>query len=229
MQSLYLLCGLLCDETVWAAQARALRRRFDVRVISFRDFDSIGAMAAHVLQQAPERFALAGHSMGGRVALEVCRQAPLRIARLALLDTGYEAAAAGEAERRAVLVQRAQAEGIAAIAEAWARPMIAPCNIDRPGLLDSVLRMVGRMSPDIYARQTSALLGRSDATALLAEIRCRTLVLCGRQDAWSPVERHERMATLIPVSELRVIEDCGHMSTMERPDEVLSAMEHWLR
>ncbi len=227
MQTLGLLCGLLCDEEVWRGQVAELRETYEVRVVSFKGFDSIAGMAAHVLERMPETFSLAGHSMGGRVALEVYRQAPHRVARLALLDTGYEAVAEGEAERRAVLVDKALAEGIDAIAEAWARPMIAAGN--QTAVLDPVLRMVGRMSGEIYAGQTRALLGRADATPVLATIKCPTLMLCGEQDGWSPPERHERMAALMPNCHLRFIPGCGHMSTMERPGEVLAALEEWMR
>src|ERR1035437_1729117 len=98
VQTICLLSGLLCDETVWATQVDALRQRHDVKVMHFAGFNSIGAMAAHVLANTPERFLLAGHSMGGRVALEVYRQAPERVQKLALLDTGYGPAAADEPE-----------------------------------------------------------------------------------------------------------------------------------
>jgi pimeloyl-ACP methyl ester carboxylesterase len=145
-----------------------------------------------------------------------------------LLDTGFEPAAADEAARRAVLVDKALAEGIDAVAEAWARPMIASCNLETDEVLDRVLEMVGRMSGEIYARQTRALLARPDASDVLPAIACPTLVLAGGQDAWSPPERHERMAALIPDARLRIIDNCGHMSTMEQPAAVLAALQDWL-
>jgi pimeloyl-ACP methyl ester carboxylesterase len=225
---LYLLCGLLCDAEVWQVQADALRDRFDVRVVSFEDQDSIGGMAQKVLAEAPARFALAGHSMGGRVALEVVRLAPGRVERLALLDTGYEGVAEGEAGRRAILGDRAASEGIDAIARAWALPMLAPEHRRDEALVDTIVAMVGRMSAQVYAGQTRALLGRPDASAVLARIACPTLVLCGRQDGWSPPERHQAMAALIPRSVLRLVDDCGHMAMMEQPDAVLHALEEWL-
>jgi pimeloyl-ACP methyl ester carboxylesterase len=227
METIYLLCGLLCDEEVWQGQTAELRKQYDVCVASFQGFDSIGAMAAHVLDSAPERFSLAGHSMGGRVALEIYRRAPQRIERLALLDTGYEPVAPGEAERRAVLVNKALEEGIMAIAATWAQPMIAPCN--QPAVLDRVIAMVGRMSGEVYAGQTRALLGRPDATPVLASIACPTLILCGADDAWSPADRHERMQALVPRASLNLIDDCGHMSTMERPGDVLAALQDWMQ
>lgn len=230
MKTLYLLCGLLCDERVWEAQATALRPDYDVRVISFvKGEDTLAAMAQRVLADAPASFALAGHSMGGRVALEVCRRAPERVERLALLDTGYEAVGPGEADKRAVLVDQARAEGIDSIAAAWGLPMLAPSRRDDRALVQAVFDMVGRMSPEIYAAQTRALLGRPDAARVLQALVCPTLVLCGMQDAWSPPERHQRMADLIPGRPpVCLIEDCGHMSTMEQPQAVLDALRGWL-
>lgn len=230
MQTIYLLCGLLCDKSVWETQIPALQDSgYEVIPLSFQGFDSIDGMAAHLLEQAPERFSLAGHSMGGRVALEAYRQAPQRIERLALLDTGYGPAAPEETEKRGVLVRKALAEGIDAIAETWARPMIAPARQQDSELLERILQMVGRMSGEIYAGQTQALLNRPDATPVLTEIQCPTLVLCGKQDSWSPPQRHQHMAELITDSELVLIDDCGHMSTMEQPLKVLAALQSWMQ
>lgn len=229
MKIIYLLCGLLCDDVVWRRQAEALRQRGDceVRVLSFQEEDSIAAMAATVLRDAPNEFLLAGHSMGGRVALEVYRQAAPRISRLALLDTGYEAAVAGEEQKRAVLVEQARDQGIDAIAATWALPMLAPAHRHQPQLVQEMLQMVGRMSPQIYASQTRALLGRPDATSVLSTITCPTLILCGADDSWSPPERHARMAALVSGSSLQVIADCGHMSTMEQSEAVSQALLAW--
>jgi pimeloyl-ACP methyl ester carboxylesterase len=228
MKTVMLLCGLLCDEVVWEAQAEALRRDYDVRILKFVEQDSMQAMAEHVLRNAPERFALAGHSMGGRVALEVMRRARPRVERLALLDTGFDAPAADEARRRAVLVNQALQEGIDSVAAAWGLPMLAPRHRSEPLLVQAVFGMVGRMSGAIYAAQTRALLGRPDATEVLKNIDCPTLILCGMEDGWSPPERHRRMAELAPRSILRLVDDCGHMSMMEQPDAVLAALREWL-
>jgi pimeloyl-ACP methyl ester carboxylesterase len=227
-KAVYLLCGLLCDAVVWEAQAAALRREYDVRVLSFEGLDAMHGMAEKVLANAPERFALAGHSMGGRVALEVYRRAPQRIERLALLDTGYEPVAPGEREKRAVLVDQALKEGIGSIAATWGLPMLAPANRNNPGLVKAVVDMVGRMSGEIYAGQTRALLGRPDASDVLKRIACPTMVICGTEDGWSPPERHERMAALIPDAACRLIDRSGHMSMMEEPDAILQALQEWL-
>jgi pimeloyl-ACP methyl ester carboxylesterase len=229
METIVLLCGVLCDEEVWQGQVAWLRKRYDVRVVSFQGFDSLVAMAEHVLDIAPERFSLVGHSMGGRVALEAYRKAPQRIARLALFDTGFEPVSEGEAARRSVLTNKAVADGIDAIAELWARPMIGATNQGDAELLDRIVRMVRRMSADIYCGHTRAMLSRLDATPVLPTITCPTLILCGKEDTWSPAERHERMIELVPHARLRLVERCGHMSTMERPGEVLAAIEEWMR
>lgn len=228
MKTVILLCGLLCDEAVWGVQANALRGEYDVRILTFLAQDSMDAMAGHVLRDAPEKFALAGHSMGGRVALEVVRRAGPRVERLALLDTGFDAPAADEAGRRAVLVNQAMQEGIDAVAAAWGLPMLAPRHRSEPVMVQAVFDMVGRMSGAIYAAQTRALLGRPDATGVLKNIDCPTLILCGMEDGWSPPERHRRMAELAPRSILRLVEDCGHMSMMEQPAAVLAALREWL-
>lgn len=228
MKTLYLLCGVLCDADVWQAQVDALRSRYDVRIVSFQQQASIEAMAQHVLADAPPVFHLAGHSMGGRVALEIYRQAPARVERLALLDTGFEGVSEGEAGRRAVLVDQANAQGIDSIAAAWGLPMLGPRSAQDPLLVQRVLDMVGRMSPEIYANQTTALLSRPDATGMLGQITCPTLILCGMQDAWSPPKRHEQMARMVANSHLTLIDDCGHMAMMEQPAQVLAALQAWL-
>ncbi|VVD70356.1 alpha/beta fold hydrolase [Pandoraea nosoerga] len=229
---LLMLPGLLCDRVAWAATA-ALLPQFDCRVPSWGTLDTIGAMAQHVLATVAEpRFAVAGHSMGGRVALEVARRAPHRVTHLALLDTGYQALPEGEAadkERagRAALLARARAEGMRAMGQVWATGMVHPDQIATP-LFESILDMIERSSPEQFAAQIHALLGRPDATAVLGELRCPTLVLCGRQDTWSPLARHEIMAGLIPGAVLRVVEHSAHMSPMERPQAVADAMREWL-
>ncbi|GGB97775.1 hydrolase [Marinobacterium zhoushanense] len=230
--TLMLLPGLLCDEAVWQEQLTDLHD-LDCRVVDFGTADSISAMADIVLQQAPERFALAGHSMGGRVALEVYRRAPQRVSHLALLDTGYEArpqgaAGAPERQKRLALLEQAQREGMRAMGTVWAQGMVHPDRLRDRDLMESILAMIARKTPELFQAQIRALLDRPDATAILKSLHCPTLLLVGRQDSWSPLERHEAMAALAPGSVLSVIEDAGHMSTMERPRAVTAALREWL-
>lgn len=230
---LILVPGLLCDATVWAPQVAALSAIANVRVAELPQCESLGAMAEAIIASAPTRFALAGHSMGGRIALEILRRVPERVARLALLDTGYEPLPAGEAgEREAAgrqrMVDKARQLGMRAMGFAWLQGMLHPRRLADTALVAAILDMIERRSPEYYAAQTRAMLGRPDATALLGNITCPTLVLCGHEDAWSPVDRHRRLAGLIPGSTLRIVEDCGHMSTLEQPGAVAAALRSWL-
>jgi pimeloyl-ACP methyl ester carboxylesterase len=220
--TVFLLPGLLCDETIWADQRAALG---DVIVPDFRHVNSIEAMAQIVLDRAPERFSVAGHSMGGRVALEVVRVAPDRVERLALLDTGVHPRAADEESKRWALVELARSEGMAALAARWLPPMLHP---DHSAPLKPLTEMVMRSTPETFENQQRALLDRPDARAVLRLIQCPTLVLCGRQDIWSPVSQHEEIAASIPHSKLAIVDDCGHMSPVEQPGAVTGALLAWM-
>lgn len=230
---LLLLPGLLCDEAVWAMQCRDLAHAVDCHVASYGALNSIGAMAARVLETAPSgRFSIAGHSMGGRVALEVFRSAPHRIERLALLDTGFQSLAEGavgatEREGRLTLLSQSRALGMRAMGQQWACGMVHPKRLGSP-VFQEILDMIERGTPDIFEAQIHALLNRPDASALLPRIACPTLLVCGRQDAWSPLTRHEQMLAMLPDAGLVVVEDSGHMSTMERPDAVTDALAGWM-
>ncbi|GAO68775.1 MULTISPECIES: alpha/beta fold hydrolase [Comamonas] len=226
------LPGLLCDEVVWQEQRKALSFADSISP-SYGHAASIEEMARLVLSEVgAERFSLAGHSMGGRVALEIARMAPQRVERLALLDTGMEPIAAGEAgaserAKRKALLDKALENGMREMGGQWARGMVHPGRLDTP-LFEEVLDMVARFTPSIFAAQIDALLGRPDATAVLQALNCPTLLVCGRQDLWSPLSRHERMQQLCPGAELVVIEDSGHMSTMEQPEQVSKALADWM-
>lgn len=231
--TLILLPGLVCDKAVWAPQIKALSPRIQCHVPDYGLRDSLADMARHVLDTAPApTFALAGHSMGGRVALEVVRQAPQRVHHLAMLDTGTHPLPEGEAgvrERagRLSLLETAQARGMRAMADIWARPMVHPSRHGTP-LYAAVLDMLARSSARQYEAQITALLGRPDAGPLLPGIGCPTLVLTGREDLWSPPEQHQRMADAIPGAQLCIVEQCAHMSTLEQPEAVNAAFARWL-
>jgi pimeloyl-ACP methyl ester carboxylesterase len=231
---LLLLPGLLCDAAVWTRQMARLADIADCQIMGYGNADSMDAMARAVLRQAPVKFALAGHSMGGRVALEVMRLAPQRVTRLALMDTGYQARPSGEAgareeAERMTLLELARAEGMRVMGERWAKGMVHMDRLADKALMNAILDMIERKSPDIFAPQIKALLERPDATALLPQINCPTLLLCGREDAWSPLARHQQMAALMPRAHLEIIENSGHMSTMEQPEAVAEAMRTWLK
>ena len=233
LEPVVFLPGLVCDAAVWEQQVAAISMRRECMVADYDALDSIPAMAQRVLSAAPARFCVAGHSMGGRVALEILRAAPQRVARLALLDTGYQARPAGktgeeEARKRRQLLDMATTLGMRAMGLEWVQGMVHPLRLHDGALIDAILAMIERKTAAIFAAQIRALLDRPSAESLLPQIRVPTLILCGREDAWSPLARHHDMAAAIGGARLATIDDCGHMSTMERPAEVLTALETWL-
>jgi len=227
-----LVPGLVCDDAVWRHAAAALRADSAVRIAHHGDLDSLGAMAAKILDETPGRFAVAGHSMGGRVALEIFRRAPERISGIALLDTGTTPLAAGdagakEAAGRRELLDIARTQGMAAMAARWVQGMVWKPRLEDRALVESVITMFARSSAEVFAAQIRALLGRPDASQLLDAIRCPTLIMCGNDDAWAPADRHRAMAERIAGATLTLVPDCGHMCTMERPDAVTDALVAW--
>jgi pimeloyl-ACP methyl ester carboxylesterase len=224
---------LICDQTAWQQQIDALRDSADCICADYGSLDSLLAMAESVLRTAPEQFSVAGHSMGGRVALEIYRLAPDRVARIALLNTGSSPLAPGaageeEARKRGELVALATSQGMHAMLQQWLPPMIDSRRINDTALVNSIIAMMARKTPEIFAAQIQALLARPDASAVLEQIRCPALLLTGREDGWSGPAQHAAMATKIPGSQLVIVPDCGHMSMMERPTEVSAALRAWL-
>lgn len=234
--TLVLVPGLMCDRTVWEPvlpYLQAARPGLRCIVADHGPSDTLGAMADRLLAAAPARFALAGHSMGARVTLEVVRRAPERVERVALLDTGHlplPAGEAGEAEaaKRHALLAIARAEGTHAMGAQWVQGMVHPGRLKDQPLIDAILDMFARKDAEVFAAQIRALLARPDASPVLQSLRVPSLVACGRQDSWSPVPQHEAMHRLAPGSVLEVIEDAGHMAPMERPGETGGVLARWL-
>ena len=224
----------MCDATSWGGVPSALSAQADCLVVDHGAADSLTQMAEQLLARAPARFALAGHSMGGRVALEVMRMAPERVTHLGLFDTGHLAKPAGpageeEVRKRMALLAIARAQGVRAMAAEWVKGMVAPHRLTDAALIASILDMFERKSADIFERQLRALIQRPDATPVLQRVHVPTLVLCGALDAWSPPAQHQAMADCIPARPPMVsVADGGHMVMQEQPDAVLQAMRAWL-
>lgn len=226
---LLLLPGLICDASVWQSQVRDLDWPEVMAVSGYGRSRSLGAMAETVLEQAPRRFAVAGHSMGGRVALEVFRQAPERVTRIALLDTGVHPPQPGEREKRMALVDLGREQGMEALVDAWLPPMVHPDRREDGAFMEPLRQMCIAAGLTQFEDQVEALLGRPDAMPLLKEIKGPALVATGRQDEWSPVDQHEAIAAEIDNARLVVFEDTGHMSTVESPGLVTRALQDWLQ
>ncbi len=225
---LLLIPGLLCDGRVWRDIIPLLADLAEPRVIEGLDaYDTIPGMARAALDAHPGVLAVAGFSLGGRIALEMVRQAPERIARLALLGSGYGPAKPHEAEDRLGLVRLARQRGMRAMADLWLPPMLKPDHQNGP-MGDDLMDMVVTRDIDGFERQELALLHRPDATPVLGTIAVPTLVLTGRQDSWSPVTQNQAMAALIPGARFTAIDDSGHFTMTEQPEAVAREMREWL-
>lgn len=227
---LVLIPGLLCDAALWAEQLAGLADVADGWVADVTRDESMTAMAMRVLDEAPfGSFALAGLSMGGYVAQAVMRVAADRVERLALLDTGPGADTPERtAEREDLMGLALRAKGFTPINRVMLPMLVHSSRLDDEPLVDAIRDMAERVGVQAYIRQQRAIIGRPDGRADLGRIACPTLVLCGRQDALTPLALHEEMAALVPGARLEVIEECGHMTTMERPEAVNAALRAWL-
>ena len=237
MENLVLLPGMMCDERLWGPQIDGLRGQ--CRSITVGDIsrsDSIESLARDVLEAAPPRFALAGLSMGGIVALEMWRQSSsdgnsaTRITRLALLNTNAHADLPERSRQRDELLARALAGGFEDMVKEELKPVyLAEKNKDNGFLLDTVFTMAMKQGTEVFQRQCRALQNRAGFEAVLPSISVPTLLLCGDEDRLCPVAVHRQMAEAIPGSQLHTIESCGHLSTMEAPEEVNLALSRWLQ
>jgi pimeloyl-ACP methyl ester carboxylesterase len=227
-QPLVLLPGLLCDGALWASQVAALADVAAPTVGDLSRAEDLGTMARQILDQAPPRFALAGLSMGGYVAFEIMRQAPERVTRLALLDTSARPDTPERAQQRRDFIRLARTGEFKGLTPRLLPQWVHPDRMKDPRFVDAVTSMTQRVGRDAFIRQQTAILGRPDSRPGLARIRVPTLVLCGRQDMATPVEVAREIASDIEEARLVIVEECGHLATMEKPAEVNAAMRAWL-
>lgn len=228
VDAILLLPGLMCDARQWAHQAETLPLEV-IHADTTRD-DNFGAMAARILRDAPDRFALAGLSMGGILAFEIWRQAPHRVTHMALLDTNPHAEASERQSLRLDQIREAANGRLRELAVESLKPLyLAEAHRDDEALLQTVLDMALALGPDVFRRQSLALMKRVDSVATLETIDCPTLVLCGDEDTLCPVAYHELMAERIPGATLEVVNQCGHLSSMEQPEAVTQALDTLLR
>jgi len=225
---LALLPGLLLDAGLWRAQIEGLADIADCRVADLSIQDSVAVMAADVLAAMPDRFALAALSMGGYVALEILRQAPSRVMALALLDTTARPDTAEQTARRRGLIELAQKGTFRGVTRQLLPLLVHADRVGDTTLTGEVMAMAERFGRDAFLRQQKAIMTRHDTRELLPHIDCPTLVLCGREDALTPLAWHQEMADAIAGARLVVIDACGHLTPLERPAEVTVALRDWL-
>lgn len=228
MTPLVLLPGMMCDARLFGPQIAAFSGRWPLHLAPIAAYDSVEALAADILANAPLRFALAGLSMGGIVAMEMLRQAPARVERLALLDTNPKAETEAARARRPPQIARALAGGLAGVIRDEMKPNYLAAVADATAILDLCMAMALDLGPEVFARQSRALAARTDQQDTLRGFRGPALVLMGEDDRLCPRDRHELMHALIPGSRLVVIAGAGHLPTLEQPGRTNAELLRWL-
>ncbi|TBW33865.1 alpha/beta fold hydrolase [Siculibacillus lacustris] len=226
--ALLLVPGLNCTAALWRSQIAPLSALCPVGVADHRGVDTMGGIAAAILAVAPPRFALAGLSMGGYVALEIWRTAPERVERLALLDTQARPDGPDAAENRRRQIAIAESGGFARIADLQLPKLLAPAHQGDPDLVAVVRAMAADTGAEAFVRQQRAILGRIDSRPTLATITCPTTVVVGAEDALTPPDLAREMVAAIPGASLEIIDGAGHLSPLEAPDAVTAVLRAWL-
>ena len=226
-KNLLLIPGLVCDAAVWRYQADHLADIAEVSIPPAAQGETIVEMARIVLDAAPEKFALAGFSMGGYVALEILRQAPERITRLALLDTSARADTPKKAEwRRTVIAACDRGEYSSVIEDMM--PILLHAGRQSGSLPAFVRDMAGRVGVEAYVRRQRAIGSRQDSRDLLRNTTVPVRAICGREDGMSTIAEHVEIAELAPKGRFSLIEECGHMTIIERPQAATALLRDWL-
>lgn len=231
---LIFLPGLICDARIYAPQTAAFAGSMVINTYGPKSSpaDSLADMARIVLAEADKagagQFDLFGHSMGGRVALEVFRLAPQRVRRLALVSTGIHPLGPNEPASRAALQAVGHQNGFPALVDHWLPPMVAEANRTDPAIYPPLEAMCLEQGQAMFDAQINALVTRPDVTGLLGQIACPTLVMTGELDAWAPPAQHEKIAAAIPGAELVIVPGAGHMVQFEAPAAVNAAITRWL-
>jgi pimeloyl-ACP methyl ester carboxylesterase len=225
---LVLLPGMMCDARLFAPQVRVISKQRDVTVGVISEHSSMETLAAAVLAGAPPVFALGGLSMGGIVAMEVVRQAPDRVAKLALLDTNPLAEVPEMKARRGPQMDKAQAGHLDQVLREEMKPNYLTQGPQQAAILNLCMNMALKLGADVFVRQSMALRDRPDQSDTLRGLSMPTLVLCGRDDRLCPVARHDLMHALVGGSTLEIIEGAGHLPTLEQPQQTTAALLRWM-
>jgi pimeloyl-ACP methyl ester carboxylesterase len=226
--TLVLLPGLLNTRRVFEPQIEALADMADFVIPELWHHQTIGDMAEAVLAAAPPSFALGGFSMGGYVAFEILRRAPERIERLALMDTQAAPDSAESTKRRRALLDQTKIGRFHGVQRSLLPQLVHSRHIDDTAITQPILDMAQEIGADGFVNEQRAIIDRADSRPLLVDIDVPTVVVVGRQDQVTPLPRSEEMAADIATSRLVVVEECGHMSPLEKPAEVTAALRRWL-
>jgi pimeloyl-ACP methyl ester carboxylesterase len=228
MTPLILLPGMMCDARMFGPQIAGLSARCALYLPPLTGSETMEGLAAGILAQAPPRFALAGLSMGGIVAMNILAQAPDRVMKIALMDTNPLAETPDMQARRVPQIARVLNGGLDAVMRDEMKPLYLADTPQRAAILDLCMDMARSLGPQVFAAQSRALASRADRTATLAAFKGPALVLMGEHDIPCPRDRHDMMHALMPQSRLAIIKGAGHLPVLERPQETTAELLRWL-
>ena len=228
MTPLVLLPGMMCDARLFAPQIADFSVERTLQVSPISQHDTIEALANSVLNNAPPRFALAGLSMGGIVAMEIMRQAPERVTHLALIDTNYKAELSEVSARREPQIANVRAGQLREVMRDEMKPNYLSDGPNQSAILDLCMSMAEALGAEVFERQSRAIQYRADQEETLRKVSIPTLIMCGEDDTLCLPERHRLMHELVDGSKLAIIEDAGHLPTLEQPDAATRALREWL-
>lgn len=228
MTPLILLPGMMCDARLFQPQFDAMSGKIPMMTMPLAAHDNVTDLASSILNAAPAKFALAGLSMGGIVAMEIVRQAQERVDRLALLDTNPKAELPEVKANRLLQIEAAKNGNLRRVMREEMKPNYLTDGPNQGAILDLCMAMAESLGPEVFVKQSHALMNRPDQQDVLRDFTRPALVLCGRDDGLCPIARHELMHDLLPNSTLEIIENAGHLPTLENPTDTTAALLRWL-
>ena len=220
--------GMMCDERIFSPQIEALSQNLEVTIADISNFSSVRELASDVLKKAPKFFSLLGHSMGGIVAMEIYSQAPNRIEKLILMDTNPKAELDEVKLKREPQIREVNKGKLLEVMRDEMKPNYLAESENKGSVLNVCMDMALTLGPDVFINQSRALQSRLDQQNTIQSIKIPVLILCGSEDKLCPVERHEMMHNMITDSDLKIINNAGHMPTLEQPRETTEVIKEWL-
>ena len=220
--------GMMCDERIFSPQIEALSQNLEVTIAEISNFSSVRELASDVLKKAPKKFSLLGHSMGGIVAMEIYSQEPNRIEKLILMDTNPKAELDEVKLKREPQIREVNKGKLLEVMRDEMKPNYLTESENKSSVLNVCMDMALNLGPDVFINQSRALQSRLDQQNTIQSIKIPVLIMCGSEDKLCPVERHEMMHNMIRDSDLKIINNAGHMPTLEQPRETTEAIKEWL-
>jgi pimeloyl-ACP methyl ester carboxylesterase len=220
--------GMMCDERIFSPQIEALSQNLEVTIADISNFSSVRELASDVLKKAPKKFSLLGHSMGGIVAMEIYSQEPNRIEKLILMDTNPKAELDEVKLKREPQIREVNKGKLLEVMRDEMKPNYLAESENKTSVLSVCMDMALNLGPDVFINQSRALQSRLDQQNTIQSIKIPVLIICGSEDKLCPVERHEMMHNMISDSDLKIINNAGHMPTLEQPRETTEVIKEWL-